>query len=110
MKSKLIFLALVALLVLAFTSFVYAETLNDRETVSKPANSQFFSDEDYNKMIDFMREQGYDDMADQMESIDKDTMLRMHNSMHGRNRGNMWRMHNNMHGEGNFEEGFGACH
>lgn len=41
------------------------------------------SDENYNKMIDIMRQNGYSSMAQMMESIGKDGMTQMHNSMMG---------------------------
>ncbi|WP_026478583.1 hypothetical protein [Alkaliphilus transvaalensis] len=43
------------------------------------------SDEDYNRMIAIMDENGYGNMANMMQSIGREEMLNMHNSMMGRN-------------------------
>jgi len=39
------------------------------------------SEEDYQKMIDLMRDNGYDEMAQMMESVGREDMIEMHNSM-----------------------------
>ena len=41
------------------------------------------TDEDYQKMIDIMRKSGYDSMANMMGSIDRESMIEMHNAMGG---------------------------
>jgi phosphoglycerol transferase MdoB-like AlkP superfamily enzyme len=42
------------------------------------------TDEQYNKMIDIMQNNGYGSMAKMMQSVSKDEMINMHNSMMGR--------------------------
>lgn len=41
------------------------------------------SEEDFNKMIEIMRENGSEAMANMMESVGREGMTRMHNSMGG---------------------------
>lgn len=43
------------------------------------------TDEDYARMIEIMKENGYDSMAKMMDSIGREEMLNMHNSMHNGN-------------------------
>lgn len=45
------------------------------------------SEEDYQKMTDIMKENGYGFMAQMMESIGREGMIEMHNSMSGMHSG-----------------------
>jgi hypothetical protein len=42
------------------------------------------TDEQYNKIIDIMQNNGYGSMTKMMQSVSKDEMINMHNSMMGR--------------------------
>ena len=109
---KLVFGA-VLVLVLGTTTVAYAkENSNQRQIKGSTANTMYsmmeqygydelsqdikagdyaamddfmnnLSDEDYQKMIDLMKEYGYGNMASMMEGIDKDDMISMHNAMGG---------------------------
>lgn len=43
------------------------------------------SEEDFQKMIEIMKDNGYESMAQMMESLGKEGMIQMHNSMGGMN-------------------------
>jgi hypothetical protein len=53
----------------------------DYSAMSKFMNN--LSDKDYQAMINSMRENGYGAMADRMEAIGRDQMIKMHNAIGG---------------------------
>lgn len=64
----------------------YKDIANEARNGNYKAIDDFMNnitEEDYQKMIDMMEENGYGDMAGMMESIGREEMIDMHNSMGG---------------------------
>lgn len=53
----------------------------DYKTMDEFMNN--LTDEDYQNMIDIMKQSGYGNMARMMESISREDMIKMHNTMRG---------------------------
>ncbi len=60
-----------------------AQDIKDGDYAAMDDFMNNLSDEDYQKMIDLMKEYGYGNMASMMERIDKEEMISMHNAMGG---------------------------
>lgn len=61
-----------------------AKAMENRDYAAMNKYMSNLTDEQYNQMIDIMRNNGYEGMAGRMNSIGRDTMVNMHNSMMGR--------------------------
>lgn len=64
-----------------FTDEARAMENRDVNAMKKLMNN--ISDDDYKKMIDVMKGNGYEDMAKMMQSIGKENMAKVHQSMMG---------------------------
>lgn len=61
-----------------------ANAMENRDFNSMNDFMDNLTDDQYNKMIDIMQNNGYGPMAKMMQSVSKDEMISMHNSMMGR--------------------------
>lgn len=97
MKSKVIaVLSAVVISIASVGGAVYAFSANEgtqannQQSLVDKQNEYMnnLSEEDFQKMIELMKENGYESMAQMMESVGREGMINMHNSM------------SSMHGEG----------
>lgn len=61
----------------------FTKDIKDGDNKAMDEYMNNLSNEDYQKMIEIMKENGYENMASAMESIGKDEMISMYNAMGG---------------------------